>query len=275
MKFVVMQIYISMCVLSTTIAQKNSIEVSLLPRVWLSQFDVQHDDFENDAMSSANRAAYGAELSYRKQLSSKFNVGLSAGYGRYSDKLIIRYSGEQMIKLHEGGKYNFLGGWNGIYQTETGYFSLSLFGGYTKHLKNSNWIGVDFGIRKLFFTNGDAPFPVNMYAGTLYRAGFEFGAIEWGYGNMGKNFAGPLLADLSITYNFMNKRNRTFFAGLTGTICPAESLNGQSVYTTIKDYKFDSFGNKHTVAEGMKYGEKVVPKYASIGLKLGMTLFRF
>lgn len=275
MKRILAQLLLVLLAITSANAQKQTIEINALPRLWLKSTDAHHDEFENDALNSANRLSYGFDATYRRHLSSKFNLGFNLGYGRYSDKFVVIYNSKELGNLRDDGKFNNTG-YNGSFLNQTGFFSFGIIAGYRLFVQKSNWIGIDLGVRKLLFGNKDGHFTSKL---TLPQnpKNYEFATLYWRTGNSGKKISGPILAEASVTYNFINKKNKTFIVGLNGTVCPSQSLNGQNSndYTTLKDYKTDVNGNKVEVPIGIKYGEQSKPKYASISLKLGIALFKF
>lgn len=261
-------------------AQSNSLAISFAPRLWLNSLNVHHDDFLNDAMSASNKLNYAVDLSYKKSLSSNTALSFTSGLGRYAEKVTMNYSEVDKYYLMEDRADESIILGTSTYGSSSEYINLGIGFTYSKPISKSTAFAIKIGIAKLFFLNAEKSTTTQLNGWALdaheIDDKFTFAEFTWNPVANGRKWSGPWLVELGVDYRFSIREWRIFIVGLNASLCPLASLNGKrGEYTTLKDYKTDLKGNRHTVQEGQKYGEQFIPKYASIGLKFGVELFKF
>jgi hypothetical protein len=265
---------------NSLLGQTNSIELSFAPRLWLNSLNVHHDDFLNDAMSASNKLNYAVDLSYKKSLSSNTALSFTSGLGRYAEKVTMNYSEVDKYYLMEDRADESIILGTSTYGSSSEYINLGIGFTYSKPISKSTAFAIKIGIAKLFFLNAEKSTTTQLNGWPLdaheIDDKFTFAEFTWNQVANGRKWSGPWLVELGVDYRFSIREWRTFIVGLNASLCPLSSLNGKrGEYATLKDYRTDLQGNRHTVPDGQRYGEQFIPKYASIGLKFGVELFKF
>ncbi|RQO32639.1 hypothetical protein DBR32_03335 [Taibaiella sp. KBW10] len=253
-------------------AQKNHIDISATPKIWLNSLDVYRDNFGEKSLSSLNRMGYTADLTYRRTTKGRWYYGVGGGYSRYSQKLRLKYDN---MGFYIPGTSNYHS--VGHYTASMDMLSAQAFVGYSIPIKQNNKVkatlDIDFGVRTMFSLQGEQYVTDTLRVKGDHR--YDYGVLEWGLDNFAPVF------DLNITYRiYSQKLSRSFFVGLClsgypGFHYPIINDNYVNGFSRLGDYKNDLNGNRQYGNPGEIYGEGTFPKYCSIGIRLGVELFKF
>lgn len=263
-------------------AQENHLNISFKPRLALNNLDVYHDDFMNNALSSGQELGWSVDLAYKRVTPSGLIYGGSIDVGRYTESISIRY--DDLNDFRADGQFKNVSYQKNIH-SQWGYLSVGPFIGYEYNLdKNATKsIAIEFGIKYLFaFEGSDVTTPLTAKS-ALDQKELKFGSYSWVRGNGGHWYLGPILMEGAITYNFsLGHTKRQFFAGIMGTLnafffnAPGRDIaNNQSGNFMLGDFTTDINGRKEYGRSEGTYYEVLANKFTSMGIKLGMNLYRF
>ncbi|HTO17443.1 MAG TPA: hypothetical protein VLZ83_16880 [Edaphocola sp.] len=274
----------SFCLLLLTIngiAQKNNIDFSFNPKIWLNQYDVYHDEFMNDAIQNRNAmpaASFNFDYSHKTPYGLIYGAGIRLGFYQESFDVIYRnlagFRADHTID-HRISITNFY--------NRYGYASIGATFGYSKKLnKQSNSIDILFGIMKMLPFNGEDVSGNIAVSKQFHYEETIIANYDWGKGSGGYAFSGPYLLEGAIVYHFTPfKTKRSFFVGINSSInafffnAPGRSGNTQSGMFILNDFYTDIDGNKSYGNPDKIYGEVIANKFISLGVKLGMNLYNF
>lgn len=264
------------------LAQENHLNVSFKPRLALNNLDVYHDDFMNNALSSGQELGWSFDFVYKRVTPSGLIYGAGIDVGRYTESISIRY--DDLNDFRADGQFENVSYQKNIH-SQWGYLSVGPFIGYEYNLdKNATKsIAIEFGIKYLFAFEGSDETTALMAKSAIDQRELKFGSYTWARGNTGYWYLGPILMEGAITYNFsLGHTKRQFFAGIMGTLnafffnAPGRDLsNNQSGNFMLGDFTTDINGRTQYGTPGGTYYEVLANKHTSIGLKLGMNLYRF
>lgn len=263
--------------------KQKDLEVAVNPRLYFNRLNLFHDDYSPDPLSTswANMDMHFSALTFRKTTPYGLMYGFGIDLGTRTHNLRVKYD-----DLSHFSDFPILKEIS--YDTSiriVGYtYNARMFIGYKRYVKHL-LVGVELGLSKQFFFNGwTEEFDLRNDAfnqSVISRRSFAH--MDVYFGNGGDRFNGPLMWDAFLgVYGVEHKwLPHNCNIGLTSTLLfgyplrPYKEHGRQSGIVTVHNFYKNASNHRKEPSENPVLGDAYLPVDFSLGIKVGIGLYRF